>query len=145
MDGNRDSILESVKDKIGGAATDTYFEDQLIDHINMTFGILAQLGVGPKEGFKITGVTEVWSDFIGDNALLEMCRTYMYTKCRMVFDPPTTGAYAEAIKSYIDELEWRINVSVDSGGYDGWGYSEDTEEDDVLTVTFPEIDQILSS
>ena len=48
-----DSILTSVKKMLGIAEEYTHFDADLIMHINSVFMILAQLGVGPSEGFFI--------------------------------------------------------------------------------------------
>lgn len=92
----------------------THFDSDLIIHINSVFSILNQLGVGNSK-FMITGSEETWDDFIGteDDDDIESVRTYMYLKVRMIFDPPTSSIAAEAFKSQIAELEWRLNVEVD--------------------------------
>ena len=43
-----------------------------------------------------------------------MCKTFIYYKVKMGFDPPTSSIAAEAIKSEIDKQEWLINVWVES-------------------------------
>ena len=49
-----------------------HFDIDIITHINSTFSILAQLGVGPDKGFSIHDKTEKWSDYMSENATLEM-------------------------------------------------------------------------
>ena len=57
------SILTTVKNGIGGIQEDdTFFDDELITHINTALGVLTQLGFGPVEGFNIEGATETWND-----------------------------------------------------------------------------------
>lgn len=82
-------------------------------HINSVFGILTQLGVGPPEGFSISDSSAVWSDFVSDELKLDMIKSYMYQKVRLIFDPPTSTSVLEAMNRVINELEWRINVAVD--------------------------------
>lgn len=109
-----DSILNTIKKLIGPSITYDVFDFDLIIHINSALMVLNQLGVGPKEGFKILDETETWSDFLGtDVKNLEAVKTYIYLKVRMVFDPPTTGATTDAFKEMIKEYEWRLNVQVD--------------------------------
>lgn len=112
-----DSILDSVKHKLGGMASDvTYFDDDLIDFINSVFSTLTQLGVGPEKGYSISDDTDRWEDYIGDDVRLEMVKTYMYLKVRLVFDPPQSGSVLQSINDQIHELEWRLNVAVDPKG-----------------------------
>ena len=44
---------------------------------------------------------------------MEMLKSYMYLKVKLLFDPPLGTASIEAINRQISELEWRINVTVD--------------------------------
>lgn len=81
-------------------------------HINSAFSVLTQLGVGPEAGFYIEDSEAVWSDFVNDSRL-EMIKTYVYLKVKLVFDPPSSSAVMEAINRQISELEWRINVTAD--------------------------------
>lgn len=108
-----DSILDSVKKMLGITEDYTYFDQDIIMHINSVFGILTQLGVGPPNGFSISDNTAVWSDFVRDELKLDMVKSYMYQKVKLIFDPPTTGAVMDATNRIINELEWRLNVAVD--------------------------------
>lgn len=110
-----DSILTSVKKACGGITeADTAFDDEIIMHINTVFSRLAQLGVGPIEGFQIEDKTAVWSDFISDDKRMNMVKTYVAASVRMIFDPPTSSIAADSFKSIIAELEWRLNVQAES-------------------------------
>lgn len=75
--------------------------------------ILRQLGVGPENGFSITGKTETWTDFTSDIDQLESIKTYIYMRVKLIFDPPQTSFVIEAMNKQIAELEWRLNVEVD--------------------------------
>ena len=108
-----ESILTSVKKMIGITEDYTHFDVDIIMHINSVFGILTQLGVGPPEGFSISDSSAVWSDFVSDELKLDMIKSYMYQKVRLIFDPPTSTSVLEAMNRVINELEWRINVAVD--------------------------------
>lgn len=110
-----DSILFTVKKHLGIADEDTGFDIDIIMDINTVFGILTQLGVGPAEGYSIEDNTSTWSDYLQDNTLLEMVKTYMYLKVRMIFDTPTSGSMNSAHEQLIAELESRINYMVDPG------------------------------
>ena len=111
-----DSILQSIKKLLGIAAEYDAFDTDIMIHINSVFSILTQLGVGPKEGFYITGASEVWTDFMLANARLEMVRTYVYLKVRLLFDPPTSSAAIDSANRLISELEWRLNVAAETIG-----------------------------
>ena len=113
MDNPMDSILLSVKKMLGIVPEYTHFDGDLIIHINSVLSILTQLGVGPDEGYSISGVSDKWSSFVQPSHLLEMAKSYTYMKVRMLFDPPTGGAVSEAMKQQIAEYEWRITVAVD--------------------------------
>lgn len=105
-----DSILSSIKKLIGIVEEDTTFDTDLIISINSVLGVLTQLGVGPKEGFKITGPTEKWSDFLPPGENLEYVKTYVHQRVKIIFDPPASSTHMDAIKSVIDEFEWRSNI-----------------------------------
>lgn len=108
-----DSILTSIKKLLGITAEYTQFDADLIIHINSVFSILTQLGVGPSTGFSIHDEYSVWTDFLPEDPRLEMVKTYVYLKVRLMFDPPDRSAVADAMKRQIDELEFRLNVAAD--------------------------------
>lgn len=108
-----DSILENIKDMIGGMEGCDQFDTDIIIHINTALSILTQLGVGPSTGFSIRDKTSVWTDFIADDKRLEMVKTYVYMKVKIIFDPPLNASVLTAMKESIKEFEWRINVTVD--------------------------------
>ncbi len=108
-----DSILTSIKKLLGITEEYDHFDPDIIMHINSAFSVLTQLGVGPASGFSISDKTAVWSDFVDTDSRLEMLKSYMYLKVKLLFDPPLGTASIEAINRQISELEWRINVTVD--------------------------------
>lgn len=108
-----ESILTSIKKLLGIAEDYEHFDTDIIMHINSTFMILNQLGVGPINGFTITDKNSTWDEFIEDSIKIESVKTYTYLKVRLIFDPPQSSAVIEAINRQINELEWRLNVAVD--------------------------------
>lgn len=108
-----DSILVSIKKLLGIAEGYCEFDTDIIMHINSTFTILAQLGVGPSDGFMIEDDSSVWSDFVDDSQNLNVVKTYIYQRVRLMFDPPTSSMLLDALKEQIKEFEWRMNVIVD--------------------------------
>ena len=110
---NMNSILISVKKDLDVSLEDDYFDPDLIMHINSALSVLAQLGVGPKSGFYIADSSATWSDFIGNEPLLNLVKTYVSKKVKVAFDPPNTGPLSEALNKTLSEMEWRIMVIAD--------------------------------
>lgn len=109
-----DSILKTTKRLLGGYVEGTAFNDEIIYSINSVLSVLTQLGVGPAEGFVITGEEETWSDFIGERTDIEMIKMYVYTKVRLLFDPPSNSFLIDSMKKICDEFEWRLNVAIET-------------------------------
>lgn len=109
-----DSILTSIKKLLGITEEYEHFDPDIIMHINSAFMILNQLGVGPEEGFAIEDKSSTWDEFIPSGSNLEAVKTYVHLKVKLMFDPPLSSTVIEAIKSQINELEWRLNVSADT-------------------------------
>ncbi len=117
----RSSILLSVKDALGLVPEYKPFDSAIIMHINTVFGILFQLGVGSEtDPYSITGETEQWSDFICQ-INTEFVRSYMYTKVRLLFDPPSTATMYESFSNQVKEMEWRLRVAGDEDRYANGG------------------------
>lgn len=112
-----DSILDSIKEMIGPGNYDM-FETDLIIHINSAIGVATQVGIGPQDGFTITGSSETWSDFItnDEKKTLEFVKTFVYLKCRLYFDPPQSGVATDAMEKMADELLWRMEVAAHKYG-----------------------------
>ena len=104
-----DSILDSTKKILGLSDDYTAFDLDIITHINSTFSVLDQLGIGPVGGFMITDSDATWDDYAIPPNQLNLVRTYMFLKVRMLFDPPTTSFLIEATNNQIQEYEWRLN------------------------------------
>lgn len=115
------SILTYIKKMIGITEEYEHFDVDIISHINSTFVTLNQLGVGPVTGFSIEDKTAVWSDFIPeDHWFFPWIKTYVYSKVRLSFDPPTNSAHLTSLKETIAELEYRIIIAVDSDPNDAF-------------------------
>jgi len=107
-----ESILTSIKKLLGIDESYTHFDPDLIMHINSVFSVLTQIGVGPANGFSITGKNETWSDFIGkDSNRFSLAKSYMHLKVKLLFDPPLSSAAIESINRQIGEFEWRLSVA----------------------------------
>jgi hypothetical protein len=109
-----ESILTSIKKTLGINEEYTHFDTDLIMHINSVLSILTQIGTGPDEGFSIKDQDAVWTDFIPDDSRLELVKSYMYLKVKLLFDPPVSSAAIESINRLTGDFEWRIQVSASS-------------------------------
>lgn len=109
-----ESILNSIKKLLGIAEDYDYFDSDIIMHINSVFATLTQLGVGPEDGFSIDDESEKWEDFLPEERMLHSVKSYMFMKVKLMFDPPLSSAVIECTKEQIKELEWRLQVAVDS-------------------------------
>lgn len=102
-----DSILNSVKKTLGILDDYTHFDDEIITAINSAFFILNTLGVGPDDPFKITDASSIWTDFLDDGDI-ELVKSYIPLRVRLLFDPPSNSFLVESINKQIDEFEFRM-------------------------------------
>lgn len=118
-----DSILDSIKTLLGIEVNivvdpsgeehddgDTNFDQELIMHINSVFSILNQLGGGSGEGFRITSREDLWEDFFLEDSEIELIKSYMYLKIRLMFDPPQNAFLVTAFEQQVKEFEWRLQI-----------------------------------
>lgn len=109
-----ESILTSIKKLLGISEEYEHFDADIIMYINSVFSILTQLGVGPPEGFSISDSDATWDEFLTEDPRLEMVKSYMGMKVKLLFDPPLTSSVMEAANRSISEFEWRLNVAAES-------------------------------
>ena len=109
-----DSILESIKERIGIAQDDNSFDVDIIDLINSAFADLNDIGVGPSEGFYIEDAGVDWSDFTDDIRVLGSVKDFVYLTVKLVFDPPAQSALLASMERRLSKLEWRLNIKCDS-------------------------------
>ena len=113
-----ESILQTLRKLIGGAATDyTYFDQDILIHASTYLANLAQVGIG-KTGFILENENQTWRDFLGDNyppELLVQVRSWLFIKVKLIFDPPISSQYSEQLKAMADEFEWRMHAEVEPG------------------------------
>lgn len=109
-----ESILTSVKKLLGIEETCEEFDLDIMTNINGAISSLRQMGVGPTSGFLVTNKNVTYSDYLGsDSLLIPNVKLYLYYKCRLSFDAPTSSAVMECIKELLREVEWRLNVEGD--------------------------------
>lgn len=101
------SILNDVKKVCNVPPDYTAFDQELILHVNSIFMVLKQLGVGPEEGFRITGETEEWESYSGVDDL-EAVKTYLGLRVKLIFDPNGSSYVISALEKVCSELEWRL-------------------------------------
>lgn len=112
-----DSILLTLKQGLGIPKDDDAFDPELVVHANAALMVLADLGVGPPNGFFISGASETWAQFIGGREDFEMVKSYLILKVKLLFDPPSSSSVMESTKALIAEWEWRLNVRAE-GAYE---------------------------
>ncbi len=113
-----ESILISTKRVLGIAEDYTVFDLDILTHINAAFSILNQLGLGQIDGFYIQDETATWDLFEVPLNQLNLVKTYVILKVRMLFDPPATGFLVTAMENQLKEYEWRLNVFREVESYD---------------------------
>lgn len=116
------TILTDIKQMLGLTEDYTPFDQELVMHINSVLMILNQLGVGTSN-FRITLTDptasgtltsqETWSQFLGSSYTgnMEAVKSYVFTKVKLLFDPPASGTLMESYKKLADEFEFRLNVA----------------------------------
>ena len=110
-----DSILLTVKKMLSLTPENTDFDPELIIHINSVFAILQQLDVGPEDGYYISDESATWTDYLGyDISHVNMVKSYMAAKVRMLFDPPVSSAVMDSLNRICSEFEWRANVAAEN-------------------------------
>lgn len=109
-----ESILTSIKKLLGIEEDYVHFDADIIMHINSVLSILTQLGVGPSDGYSIKDANATWDEFITNPAKLELVKSYVYLKVRLMFDPPSSSSAIDSMKQLISELEFRIIVAVET-------------------------------
>lgn len=110
----QDSILLATKKSLGLEPEITDFDSDIIMCINTALNILTQLGIGPNDGFTVVSEEETWDDFLGKDKRLNMAKTYVFMKTRIIFDGQGMGnALLTAYQEQCKELEVRLNYQVD--------------------------------
>lgn len=109
-----ESILMTIKKMLGLEADYTPFDTDVIVLINSVLMTLTQADVGPKKGFRITGMSESWGDFLTNEVMLEAAKQFVYMKVKMIFDPPSSSIVMDALKTQSDEILWRLIAQAES-------------------------------
>lgn len=124
-----DSILDSIKKLIGTSVEYDVFDSDLIMHINSAFMILCQIGIGPSTPFRIYDRFSTWQDFLSDRDHFQSVIDYVYLRCKLIFDPPSSSFVLSSYKEQLNELEWRLNVMAETPTWSE-PIQEETEDDE---------------
>lgn len=103
-----ESILTSIKALLGIGSDYDEFDTEIVLLINSAISKLIQIGVGPDEGFKISGTTETWGELFQDDKNVDMAKNYIYLDVRLMFDPPGNSFVVDAFQKEKDELASRL-------------------------------------
>jgi hypothetical protein len=106
------SIFDSIKTQLGYSPENTSFDSEIMLYINGALMVMTQLGVGPYNGFLITSKNETWDQFIGDRKDLELVKTDVYLRVKVLFDPPQNPSVLQSMKEEIKQNDWRIEWQV---------------------------------
>lgn len=107
-----DSILLSIKKKLGLDPEINEFDVDLVMAINTALSVLQQLGTFTEEPFSITGDEQLWNQFI-PNGNLELVKSFVFIKVKLLFDPPQSSFVLNSYNEQLKELEWRIYIERD--------------------------------
>lgn len=123
------SILTSIKKNLGIEEDFTEFDPDIIMAINTALNVLTQIGVGPRDGFQIEDSSAVWNDFLNYHYYkrLNMVKTYIIARVRLIFDPPQMTSVIECLKETCREFESRLSYEVDPLDT----FDEEANDDDI--------------
>lgn len=107
------SILDTIKPLVGVEVEDENFDLDIITAINASLMILNRVGVGPSEGFSVTGKDETWNDFLTGTTDLQAVVTYVKLKTTLIFDPPSSATVIQSIHDMLNEMEWTFCQTTD--------------------------------
>lgn len=109
-------ILNDVKDRLGLEQDYTPFDKQLCLHINTALSIMVQLGVCHAGATRVQVVdnTVKWSDVLNNQQELSMAKEYLFTKVKLLFDPPTNSFLLNALEKQCQEFEFRARIAAET-------------------------------
>ena len=107
------SIVKDVKEVLGIDSQGFSFDTDIVMHINTAVSTLRQLGATDHREFIVDSGT-LWEDVFKPEMALWLVRSYVYLRCRLLFDPPSNSVVQTASEKQISELDWRIQVLAES-------------------------------
>lgn len=106
-----ESILKSIKKNLGLAEDYDVFDEDVITFINSALGTLTQVGIGPAQGFLVTGDAETWENLLGADQRFGPVKSFVTLHTRLAFDPPGTSFHISAIQEQLREMLWRLEIA----------------------------------
>lgn len=103
-----DSILNTVKKLLGVPEDYDCFDSDILIDINMVLPVLAQIGV--TTNISLVSEESKWDELSPSTEIVNLLKTYITLRVRMIFDPPSNSSLMDAMQKKIDELEWRLNL-----------------------------------
>ena len=107
------SVFNSVKKVVGLLGDDGSFDEDILLHINSVVSTLRQLGLSIPADFYVEDDVQTWQDLLGEFRDLDLVKSYMTMKVRLMFDPPASSFGLKSMEEMVKEYEWRINVLTD--------------------------------
>jgi len=107
----KQSIYENIKDILG--VPDESFKESLLVFINGALDIMNQAGAG-RPVLLTTETT--WNDFqdpiqVEGNKSFNLVRSYVWLRCKTMFDPPANPSTLSRLKELEEEYIWRIELA----------------------------------
>ena len=107
----KQSIYNNIKDILG--VPDESFKESLLVFINGALDIMNQAGAG-RPVLLTTETT--WNDFqdpiqVEGNKSFNLVRSYVWLRCKTMFDPPANPSTLARLKELEDEYVWRIELA----------------------------------
>ena len=105
------SIYEDIKGILG--VPDDSFKESLLMFINSALDVMNQAGAGRP----VLLTTETpWSEFKDPsqeeaNKNFNLVRSYVWIRCKLMFDPPTAPSTLSRLKELEDEYIWRVELA----------------------------------
>jgi len=101
-------ILSSTKELLGIPDAATEFDSQLVLQINSVLTTLHEIGFS-EDVYQTTLTDGDLEEYIPDDeAIRAKVQMYIFTKVRLVFDPPTSSFVLTALQATAAEYEWRL-------------------------------------
>ena len=107
----KQSIYTNIKDILG--VPDESFKESLLVFINGALDIMNQAGAG-RPVLLTTETT--WNDFqdpiqVEGNKSFNLVRSYVWLRCKTMFDPPANPSTLSRLKELEEEYIWRIELA----------------------------------
>lgn len=102
------SILQDIKQLVGGEADDPAFDTDIIVCINSAFMSLHQMGIGPTPIFQLVTGEELWDQFISVDQRPGGISQYIYFHVKLAFDPPSNSSLIALYERQLTEVGQRL-------------------------------------